>query len=359
MKPRVAIIYLCWGMRDYVEPVVQAVSAQTYPKESMKLFMVTAGSKDGIQDVIRQEVLPRSRQDLPETVLLDDPVNRGFAGNNNVAVREAMDEGFDYIFLHNGDLKLHQNAIAELVDLAESDNTIGSVQSLVLYWNNHEQVNTSGGVFHAVGYGYARDNLKSITDIHYKNGSEISYASGAAVLYRTSALRDVGLMEEGFFMYHEDLELGIRLFLAGFKNVLGMNSWAFHDYKFSRNEKMFAWTELYRWIVVLSFYKIPTLILLLPLLMCVELGTWIMAARGGWLKAKLYPYKEVWKKKTWQLLWTIRSRAQRLRVKTDRELLAFVTGKIEAQEQHNAVVEYVANPVISLWLRVIRFIVRW
>ena len=162
-----------------------------------------------------------------------------------------------------------------------------------------------------------------------------------------------------YVMYHEDLELGIRLFLAGYKNVLCTKSLAYHDYKFSRNEKMFAWTELYRWIVVLAFYKIPTLILLLPLLLCIELGTWLMALRGSWLQAKFYPYRELFKIKTWKLLWKIRSRAQALRIHSDKVLLSYVTGKIEAQEQHNWIVDYIANPVISLWLRGIKFIVRW
>ncbi len=359
MKPRVAIIYLCWGMRDYVHPVVKALASQSYPKGLMKIFMVTAGSKDGIQEVIKKDVLPRSGSDLPETVLLDDPVNRGFAGNNNVAVKQALDEGFDYIFLHNGDLALESRAIEELVNLAESDDSIGSVQSLVTYWDDHEKVNVSGGVFHVAGYGYARDNLKALSDLNHENGDEIAYASGAAVLYRTDALRKVGMMEEGFFMYHEDLELGLRLRMAGYKNVLATKSLAYHDYNFSRNTKKFAWMELYRVVAVKAYYKIFTLILLAPILLVIEAGTWLMALKGGWVQAKFYQYTELMKPRTWKLILKIRKRAQSLRIISDKEFLQSVSGSIAGQETESFIVTAIANPIIELYLRCVRAIVIW
>lgn len=352
-------MYLCYGARAYVAPVVDALTNQTYPKDAMKVYMIASGSTDGVQDEIRTSVLPRSGVDLPETVLLDDGVNRGFAGNNNVAIRAAFAEGFDYVFLHNGDLRLHPGAIEELVKVAESDAKIASVQSMVYYWHEHGVINTSGGEFHVAGYGYARDNLTKAEDVAYEDASDIAYASGAAVLYRSSVLEEVGLLEEGFFMYHEDLELGLRLRMAGYKNVLATKSWAYHDYHFSQNPKKFAWTELYRWVVVQAYYKWPTLLLLTPLLILVEIGTWAMALRGGWITAKFYQYREALRPRTWALVFRMRGRAQRLRTIKDADLLRFVTGKIEAQEQHNWVLEHFANPVIAFWLSLIKRVVTW
>lgn len=358
-KPKVLIIYLCYNNLDYLEEVVSSFEKLTYPKDRTTIMFVPNGSPDGITDAIRRDVLPRSGKDFPEVILVDDGVNRGFAGGNNHGMQYALDHGFDYVFLNNGDLKLHPEAISELVSLAEQDEAIGSAQSLVLYWGDHEKINVSGGVFHVAGYGYARDNLKRISDVSYQNGEEIAYCSGAAVLYRTSALKKVGFLEEGFFMYHEDLELGLRLRMAGYKNVLASRSWAYHDYSFSRNPKKFAWTELYRWVVVKAYYRIPTLLLLAPLLILIEIGTWAMAARGGWLQAKLWQYAELFKPRTWKLVWNMRRRAQRLRTIPDREILKFVTGKIEAQEQSNVIVDKFANPVVDVWFRAIRFFVRW
>ncbi|MBU0614025.1 glycosyltransferase, partial [Patescibacteria group bacterium] len=113
-----------------------------------------------------KNVLPRSKKDFPEVSLLDDD-NIGFAGNNNQGIKIALNKGYDYIFLHNGDLKLEPTTIEELVALAESDSSVGSVQALVKHWNSPKLVNVSGGVFHISGYAYAKDNGKKISEMKY------------------------------------------------------------------------------------------------------------------------------------------------------------------------------------------------
>ncbi len=359
MTPKVAIVYLCYGNLKYLPDVVKGIETQTYPRESMTVFMVPNGSTDGIAEEIQNKVLPRSEVDLPRIVLLNDGINHGFAGGNNIAIRESLGEDFDYVFLHNGDLKLEPESIQKLVEMAEADEKVGSVQSLVLYWHQPEVVNVSGGVFHLAGYGFARDNLVKLEDFKRSNGEEIAYSSCAAVLFRASALRKVGLLEEGFFMYHEDLELGLRLRMAGYKNVLCTTSRVLHDYSFSRNPKKFAWMELYRWVVILAYYKYLTLILLLPALLSVELATWLLALKGGWIKAKFWQYWELLKPRSWLLIVEMRRRTNRLRVIPDREFLNFVSGKIEAQEIKSFLTDKVANPIISFYLKVLKKIVVW
>jgi GT2 family glycosyltransferase len=359
MKPRVAIIYLCYNILEYLPEVVSSFEELNYPNDRLGIAMVPNASPDGIERVIRDDLLPRSKKDLPEVVLIEEGKNDGFAEGNNKGIRWALENDFDYIFLNNGDLTLHPDAINELVNLAESDERIGSAQSMVVYWDDHEQVNTSGGEFHVAGYGYARDNLGRLEDLKYENGDEIIYASGAAVLYRASALRRVGLLEKGFFMYHEDLELGLRLKMAGYTNHLCTTSFAYHDYHFSRNPMKFAWMELYRWVVVLSYYKVATLVVLFPLLMVIELGTWVMAVKNNWLKAKLWAYAQAMLPRTWRLIIRMRKRAQQLRIIPDTELLKLVTGKIEGQEANGGIVNRIANPIISVILSLLKKVIRW
>ena len=230
--------------------------------------------------------------------------------------------------------------------MAETSETIGSVQALVRYWHEPEIVNVSGGVVHVAGYGYARDNKTPYQPDIRPDGDELAYGSGAALLLKMSALKRVGLLEEGFFMYHEDLELGMRLRFAGYHNVLAAKAFGFHDYHFSRNPKMFAWIECYRWIVMLAYYRVSTLLLLAPLLLAIEVGTWFMALRGGWIKAKLWALREWTRPQTWRLMFDVRRRAQALRVIDDKDFLRFVTGRIENQEVGNGLMDLV-NPAIE------------
>lgn len=359
MQPKIAIVYLCWGMKNYLSEIVEAVAKLEYPKDRLAFILVPAGSPDGIADAIKTDVLPRSGKDLPEVVLLDDGQNRGFAGNNNLALRHALERDFDYVFLHNGDLKLAPDSLTEAVKVAESSSEIGSVQSLVRYWHEPEKVNVTGGVVHIAGHGFARDNGKTMAEIRVKDGEDIAYSSGAAVLYRASALKKVGLLEEGFFMYHEDLELGMRLRFAGYRNVLAAKSFAYHDYTFRRNPKKFAWMELYRHIVVLAYYKLGTLLVFAPLLLAIELGTWPLAVKGGWIKAKLWACGQWFLPRTWSLLWRMRRRAQTLRAIQDRDFLKLVVGKIEHQETSSPLMDKLINPAVDEAFQAGRKVIFW
>lgn len=347
MQPKVAIVYICYNTAKYLPDVMAGIAGLTYPKDRLSLVFIPNGSPDNILELIERDVRPRAGIDLPIVHVINDGVNHGFGKGNNQGMQWAIDQGFDYVFLHNGDLKLEPQAIDELIRVAESDVSIGSAQCLVRYWHESEKVNVSGGVVHIAGYGFARDNGESMSEIDVKDGEDIAYASGAAVLYRVSALQKVGLLEEGFFMYHEDLELGMRLRFAGYRNVLAARAFAFHDYQFSRNPKKFAWMELYRNIVVLAYYKPLTLLLFSPLFLAIELGTWPMSVKGGWFKAKAWALGQWFRPATWRLLFAMRQRAKKLRTISDSEFLKLVVGKIESQETSSPLMDKLINPAVD------------
>jgi GT2 family glycosyltransferase len=357
--PRVAIIYVCYRTAQYVRDVAEAIACLDYPKEQMTFFLLPGGSDDGIQEIIVNEILPRSEKDLPKTLLLDTGVKAGFGTNNNVGMRRALDDGYDYVFLHNGDLRLDKNTLAGLVEAMEKDRAIASAQPLICYWHDPEKINVSGGEVHIAGYGFARDNMVPTEQRMFAPLEPVAYASGAAVLYRSSVLRELGLLEDRFFMYHEDLELGLRFLIAGYSNVLVSSVRAFHDYHFSHNPKKFGWMETYRWLVILAYLRIPTLILYAPLLFCVELGTWFMAWRGGWLSAKVDAYRELCTVRSWTLLRDMRSRARRARKISDRQLLSFWTGKIEGQEVQGEIMTKIIHPTVDALFRLFRGVIFW
>ncbi|MBU0614026.1 hypothetical protein KJ766_01935 [Patescibacteria group bacterium] len=176
---------------------------------------------------------------------------------------------------------------------------------------------------------------------------------------RSSALKKVGLLEDAFVMYHEDLELGLRLRIAGYKNVLCSGAQALHDYSFSRNPNKFKWIELYKWMVVFSYWKIGTLVLLSPVLLTVEIGSFFLSIKGGWQSAKFWSYGMLCSKKTWDNIFRMRSRVKNLRKIKDKELLKFVSGKIENQEVSNIIIDKIANPILSVYVEILKIVVFW
>jgi len=365
MKSKVAIIYLSYNARPYIDDVVLSLEQQTYPSDQLKLIIVDNPGQDDSLDYIKKQILPRSKKSLPEVELIANQENAGFAIGNNQGIKSALDQGYDYVYLLNNDAKLDPEAIERVVEVAEADPKIGSVQSLMLLWQNPEVINSTGGMVHFLGFGFVRDNGKSLplSKGEARRGfwvnQEIAYASGAAALYRADLLRRIGLFDEFLWLYHEDLELGWRIRLAGYKNVLAEKSIAYHHYEFSRSIKKWFWMERNRWIVLLTHLRWRTLLLLLPSLLVVELAIYIASIRSGWIREKFLSCLDLLRPATLKNIAAKRRVSQELRKVSDKEIVRLFTAKIEHQETSGPILKYLINPAMSLVWYLIRFLIRW
>lgn len=347
--PKVAIVYLSYNGIKYLDEVIAALRVLDYPKDRLELIFVDNASADGSQEYLRG---------VEGITYFGNDKNLGFAEGNNIGVEHALLHGADYVFLHNNDLKLAPDAITKAVALAESDPAIGSVQSLMLFWKRPEIINSTGGMVHFLGFGFVRDNGKSLTQIHLTDGEEIAYASGAAVLYRASVLQQVGLLDPFLFLYHEDLELGWRIRLAGYRNVLSVQSRAFHDYEFKRSVKKFFWMERNRWLVHFSHLRWGTLLLLLPFLLVMEPLLILFAFKGGWLKEKGLVYVSLLSPRCWVYVARKRRESRAIRRVSDGHIVSLFTSKIEHQETSSFIVTHIGNPLLTavwgilrLWIK--------
>ncbi len=359
MEPKIAIVYLSYNTRPYIDEVVSSLENIRYPKDRIEFIIVDNNSPDGSAEVIREKVVPKSGVTLPKVMFFPNPTNDGFAAGNNIGINHALLEGADYVFLLNNDAKFHPDALTEAVRVAESDPRIGSVQSLMLLWQKPEIVNSTGGMVHFLGFGFVRDNGRNVATITAKDGEEIAYASGAAVLYRASVLKKVGLLDPYYFLYHEDLELGWRIRLAGCKNVLALKSIVYHHYEFKRSISKFFWMERNRVLVHVGHLKLGTLVLLAPFLLMLEVALFAFSVKGGWWKEKLRVYAALLNPSSWKHVAKKRRESALLRAVPDREIVRMFTGKIEHQETSNPVVDLIANPVLNTVWAVLKLLIVW
>lgn len=357
-SPKVGIIYVPFNNKIHFPQVVESWSKLNYPKEKLCIYIATNSNTENCLEILRDELIPQFQENLPEIKFIADGKNDGFAGNHNKGIKLALSDNCDYIYLNNGDLYLHPDSIAETVKLAEKDSSIATVQSLCLYWHDHEKINVAGGAVHIAGHGFAILNNHPISEAP-QTPQELAYSSFAACLIRSSILKEIGLIEEGFFMYHEDLEFGLRTRVANYKNILAPKSLAYHDYQFSRNPKKFAWIEKNRYIITLAYYRLPTLILISPILLGVDLASWLFALKGKWLSARFYMVFEFLKPSTWLLIIKMRARMHSLRRVKDRQLLELVTGGIYGQETDNWIVEKISNPLLNFYVKFLQIIIFW
>ncbi len=96
-----------------------------------------------------------------------------------------------------------------------------------------------------------------------------------------------------------------------------------------------------------------------PLLLAIEVGSWLLAARGAGLSGKLYAYRELLRPATWRLIARMRRRTAAFRVVDDKAYLRLFTGEITAQEVANPLMDKIVNPTVNGIWRVLRACIVW
>jgi N-acetylglucosaminyl-diphospho-decaprenol L-rhamnosyltransferase len=242
-------------------------------REDDELVIVDNASTDGTPDLARSL--------LGRAVVIETGANLGFAGGCHVGVRATT---APLLLFLNPDCQLRPRCLQRLRDASTVHPSWAAWQAAVLLDDDH--VNTSGGVIHYLGIGWAGDCGRP-TSVLPEHEREIAFPSGAAMVVRREIWLELGGMDREYFMYGEDLDFGLRLWSAGHRVGLVPDAHVTHGYEFHKGQYKWFWLERNRWRTVLSVYPLVLLVLLAPALVAAELGLLAVAARQGWLVSKL------------------------------------------------------------------------
>lgn len=307
---------------------------------------VDNGSTDGTPDLLADR--------FPEVRLTRLGRNTGFAAGNNVAIRAALEEGADFVYLLNADARGTPGFLAEALRVAGESPRAGAVQSLVLLDPETSLVNTAGNRLHYLGFGTCGD-YRARADAWLDAGPrEISYASGAGVLLRAAALREAGLFDEFLFLYHEDLDLGWRLRVCGWSSVLAPRSVVHHHHEFRRSPGKMYYMERNRLVVVATNYSAGSLALLAPALLATELAILAASLAGGWGLEKLRATRDFLRPSTLAHVLGSRRELRSRRRAGDREVAGSFVADMVFEGVTGPFVLRVANPVLRLLWRLLR-----
>ncbi len=147
-------------------------------------------------------------------ILIQTGANLGFAGGNNVGLRYALARGdFEYVWLLNTDTAIAPDALHHLVAKAASDKAIGMCGSTLLFYHHPYTVQTLGGGYYNAWLGLTAHigEYQSFSQ-HAKNilRKPLDYVMGASMLVTRRCLECVGMMNEVYFLYFEELDWAMR-----------------------------------------------------------------------------------------------------------------------------------------------------
>jgi GT2 family glycosyltransferase len=272
--------------------------------------------------------------------------NLGFAGASNLGAREAR--GDVLVFL-NPDTVVVQGAIAQLSRTLE-DHSIGLAMARLRLLDEPERLNASGVEVHVTGIGWAGGYGEPVDSV--RRLQDVPAPSGTAMAVRGETFRELGGFAEELFMYLEDLELGWRARLAGYRVVVDPEADVYHDYEYGRNPRKSYLLERNRLVFCLSAYSVRTLLLLAPVLLATELGMLALSLRERWLKDKLAGWG--WIVRNAGVVARRRRQTQRLRRVQDRELAQHLTPVFSPGMLPVPAPLRAANPLVARYWSLIR-----
>lgn len=206
----VAIVVLNWNGATDTIICLKSLEALTYA--NFRVIVVDNGSTDGS--------VPAIRAAFPSVELIETGRNLGFAGGNNVGIRYALDRGADYVLLLNNDTEVERSLLDALVAAACRFPEAGAFSGKIYFhadphriWYAGARWNEQTLRFDLVGEGLIDDGN------HFSHTSETAYACGCALFLPAARLREIGLLDEDFFLYFEETDWCYRARAAGHPSI--------------------------------------------------------------------------------------------------------------------------------------------
>lgn len=271
MRPTLSVLIVAYDSRDDLAKTVPALLPEL--GEGDELILVDNKTGDGSVELVR-ELAPTAR-------IVRMGRNSGFAGGCNAGAEVARG---DLLVILNPDAAPLPGFGEAIRRPWREGRGWAAWQGLVAN-GAEDRINSAGNPVHFTGIVWAGDHDRPLTEA--PAAGEVTALSGACLAIPLVEWRRVGGFAERFFMYHEDVDLSIRLRMAG--GTVGIEPAAVvaHDYEFSANGEKWRWLERNRLAFLIRVYPASLLVLLGPALLATELALLVVAASGGWLGQKL------------------------------------------------------------------------
>lgn len=223
--PNVCIIILTTNAFEMTKEQLRDIAKVATNGLKCECMVVDNGSKDGTEEELAKYKLPNM-----DYKFIESGANLGFAGGNNVGIKDAVRRKFDYIILMNNDLILPKDIVIKLVSYMENSTGVGIASPKMYFAKGYEfhkdryKESEKGKVFWYAGGILDRNNVYSthrgVDEVdrgQYDNIEETDFANGACVIIRREVFKKIGMFDSGFFLYWEDADFSERARRAGFK----------------------------------------------------------------------------------------------------------------------------------------------
>jgi len=220
LNPKVSIIILHLNNIPCLVDCISSLNKISYP--NFDIFVVHNGPKsNALPDALAQQ-----SQHIAE--IIDTGDNIGFSGGNNVGIRRALEKGADYVLLLNDDTEVSKDFLSLLVEIAEKRQDVAMFGPRIFFFDHPDKIWFDGAIFdpEQSRITFLRSGEKG--EGLQKTVTESDFITGCAVMVKRNLLEEIGLLNDFYFMYWEDVDWGLRAIKAGTKNLVVHNALIWH-----------------------------------------------------------------------------------------------------------------------------------
>jgi GT2 family glycosyltransferase len=236
----VSVVVVCFNAAEFLPRCLQALAVQRY--RAFELILVDNASRDDTVELITRLA--------PHAKVLALPENLGFAAANNLAIESARG---DWIACLNPDAFPDPGWLESLVQATEAYPDYAFFGSMQIDARDAGRLDGTGDAYHVSGYAWRRDFGVPV-DKGTVESDEIFSPCAAAAFYQAKILREVGGFDGSYFCYFEDVDLGFRLRLRGYRCRYVPDAKVFHlgsattgyrsDFSLYHGHRNLVWTYL-------------------------------------------------------------------------------------------------------------------
>ena len=202
--PLVVSVILNTNRKTDTLECLKSLCHNTYPNQ--KIIVLDNHSVDGSVIAIREA--------YPDVQIIELDENLGYAGNNNIGIDVALNQGADWVFVLNEDIILDDECLINLVEVGEADPKIGILGPLVYHHDEPNVIQSAGG---KLGKYWQSIHIgkNELDQGQFETPHPVEWISGCAILVKRTAIEQAGMLDKDYFIYWEETEWCLRIGRAG------------------------------------------------------------------------------------------------------------------------------------------------
>ncbi|MFC2163901.1 glycosyltransferase [Acidobacteriota bacterium] len=214
-----AVLILHFGDANLTNECLSSVQSAGLSDDLDRIFIID--NADSQDFTLNRDLMDRSVK------ILKSSKNLGYAGGMNLGIRQCLKKGYKFIFLLNNDTIITKGCITKLREFLQSRDMAGIVSPLILYNQNRQKIWSTGSAIYP-SRGKTKDPLHNRSIVDLPKYKKVDAVPGCAIMVKAEVFENIGLFDESYFAYFEDIDLCHRAGLYGYEVYFLSGASVFH-----------------------------------------------------------------------------------------------------------------------------------